>query len=85
LKAGIAAHNGHKPEPCYNENWNAANKTGSLRARHLVMAALGFKHGICSGSMKHRKATKEIVTDYIMYSSNAEIKAWAVVYQAVAA
>lgn len=74
---GITAHNAHKPEPCYNENWNKANKTGTLRARHLVMSALDFKHGICCGSMRTRKASKQDITDFVLYRSDADLSAWA--------
>lgn len=75
--AGIKAHNAHRPEPSYNDNWNTANQTGTMRARYLCVAALTFKYGICAGSMKHRKATKQILSDYLLYSSKPELCDWA--------
>lgn len=74
--AGIRAHNTHKPEPCYNEQWNAANKTGTMRSRTLVTAALSFKYGMCARPMKLRKATEVILTDYLIYR-NSPTLAWA--------
>jgi hypothetical protein len=74
--AGLSAHNGHKPDPCYNENWNKANKTGTLRARHLVMSALDFRYGICCGSMRTRKAMKQDLVDYVLYRGDADLNAW---------
>lgn len=77
---GIRAHNGRRPDACYNDNWNKAYKTGSIRARYLCTAALTSKHGICCGSMKIRRVTKQIIHDYLIGHASAEMKAWA--YQA---
>jgi hypothetical protein len=76
--AGMAAHNSHKSEPCFNDNWNVANKTGTMRARHLVMSALDFKHGIYYGSMRNRRAAKQDLLDYVLYRADADLSAWAV-------
>jgi len=64
----MKAHNTRKPEPCYNENWNKQYKTGTMRGRYLVMAALSSKHGICCGSMKHRRVTGEVVAHHVLYN-----------------
>lgn len=77
--AGIAAHNARKPEPVFNENWNAENKTGTRRARHLVMSALDFRYGICCGSMRNRKATKQDIIDFVLYRADADLSAWATI------
>lgn len=77
VHVAITAHNTYKPEPCYNENWNKEHKTGTMRARNLVMAALSYKHGICSGSMRTRKASKQTVIDYLVYHTDATVKEWA--------
>jgi hypothetical protein len=75
VKEAIRAHNNRASEPCYNEHWNTANHTGTMRARYLVTCALTRKHGICCGSMKVRKATSALVVDYLV--GNSKDREWA--------
>jgi len=74
---GVKAHNAHKPEPCYNENWNSANHTGSMRARFLCVRALTAKYGICDGPMKYKRITKQLLLEHTLYQTSAETREWA--------
>lgn len=64
----MRAHNACKPDACYNENWNVANKTGTLRGRALCRAAVREKYGMCAGPESRRKVNKAMITDHIIYA-----------------
>ena len=61
LLAAMKAHNAHKQDAVYNENYNAAYGLGSMQGRALCAHAAEAKHGHAGDK---KRITKEDLLHY---------------------